>query len=144
MKNIFKITLLTVTISSFTAQSSNYIEESQSEESPIMIANTMKGISQEDLGGELDALNRGIKDFSAGSFFSALDHFKKALGDYGSPLGYFYASFIEIDRETKTRYLAIARNAESYGALPKGTLQMHNAWIKELFEAQRKKANKNQ
>lgn len=141
MKNNFKIAILTITLSAFTAQSSAIIEENYSEKSPKMVANTMEGISQEDLGEEMKALNRGIKDFSVGKFFNALDHFKKALGDYGSPLGFFYASFLEIDRETKRRYLAIARNAENYGALPKGTLQTHNTWVKRFLKAQGGKSN---
>ncbi|HBN22094.1 MAG TPA: hypothetical protein DD412_02500 [Holosporales bacterium] len=141
MKNTFKLALLTITLSAFTAQSCEYDSEEQLiKETPKMITNTMEGISKENQAAELKFLNRGMVAFSAGKFFNALNHFQKALGDYGSPLGYFYASFLETDRETKLRYLHIARNAENYGALPKGTLYDHNTWVKGIFEAKAEKA----
>ena len=130
MKNTFILALLSISLSSFTAQSSElFIEENLTKETPKMIANTMKDIPEEDRAAELDALAQGMIKFSEGSFYDALPYFKKALGHYGSPLGYFYASFIETDRQTKVRYLFIAQNAENSGALPKGTLYKHYTWV---------------
>ena len=141
MKNTFKLALLTITLSAFTAQSCEHdSEEPIVKESPIMIANTMEGISEENQAAELELLKKGMTAFSAGEFFNALNHFQKALGKYGSPLGYFYASFLETDRETKLRYLHIAFGAEKHGVLPQGTLYGHNTWVKGIFEAKAEKA----
>jgi len=130
MKNTFILFLLSISLSSFTAQSSELcMEEHLTKETPKMIANTMKDIPEEDRAAELDALAQGMMKFSEGSFYDALPYFKKALGDYGSPLVYLYASVIEIDRQTKGRYFFIAQKAEESGALPKGTIYNHYTWI---------------
>lgn len=143
MKHTFKLTLLSIALSSYTVQSCEQIPEERPEKkAPKMVANTMRDLSEENKTAELDALDQGMAEFSAGNFYNALDCFREALGDYGSPLGYFYASFLEIDRETKVRYLRIAHNAESYGALPEGTLHSHNAWVKETFAAQGRKTTR--
>ena len=134
MKNAFNLTLFSITLLTFTVQSSNYIEKAFTEEPPAIVTNTMIEIPEKEKRAEHALLKKGIDAFLKREFFDALTHFTKALGDYGSPLGHLYASALETDPQTKARYYVIAQKAEEFGALPAGTVKTHNMWIQHFFE----------
>ncbi len=134
MKNTFKLTLLSITLVSFTVQSSAFITEEFTTEPPAIVTNKMIEIPEKEQRAEHTLLKKGLDAFLKREFFDALTHFTKALGDYGSPLGHLYASALETDPQTKARYYLIAQKAEEFGALPTGTVKTHNMWIKQFFE----------
>lgn len=137
MKNILKITLFSVLLTTSLVHSSKQLAE----EAPEMAASTMKCVPKGNRAAELELLNKGQVAFLEGKFSQALSNFQKALGDYGSPLGYLYASCLEKDDQTANRYLFTAQNAVKHDALSQKIFNKHDKWIESFCAAQTKPLN---
>lgn len=131
MKNTFILSLFSITLSAFSAQSSERVQDF-TETAPEMVARQKANASDQE--AELTLLKQGITFFSRNHFDKALSCFQKALGDYGSPLGYLYAASLEEDDNTANRYFNISLNASKYGAVAAETLTKHNEWINNFFD----------
>ena len=129
MKQKLRIVALSLTLLSSAAKSSVCLME----ETPTPVSNKLSGISAERLQNELKTLKDGITELKKGSYKPALDHFRSALGDYGSPLGYLYGAFLESDAETARRYWRIADLARQQSAISNSHFLKHQLWLKDLI-----------
>jgi len=72
MKNTFNLTLFSITLLTFTVQSSNYLEETFTEKPPAIVTNTMIEIPEKEKRAEHALLKKGIDAFLKREFFDAL------------------------------------------------------------------------
>jgi len=69
MKNTFNLTLFSITLLTFTVQSSNYIEEAFTEEHPEIVTNKVIEIPEKEKRAEHALLKKGIDAFLKREFF---------------------------------------------------------------------------
>ncbi len=131
MKNTLKLLTLSLALFTSVAHSTNVII-TDNDILPKAVANLRGSADTLTQACERYQVNHGIAALSQGDIQKAFTFFCTALGDYGSPLGYLYASALEEDDVTAIRYQNIADNAHKAGAISDVTFSEHNAWLGSL------------
>lgn len=122
---------LTFMATSYSSYSSAMLEETELKSfkrPPALCPNRMTPAGTEKKH-ELKLLKTGLAAFLNGKEEEALAFFKKAVGAYGSPLGYLYAGVLSDDEATSERYLHIAHLAVRDEALSQGVLDQHIQYL---------------
>lgn len=130
MKNNFKALTLSLFLTLSVGHSSNFFEEP----APKMVANQMGGISKTDQGAETELLKQGCIALQAQQLNGALTFFQAAIENFGSPLGYLYASALEEDKGIGDRYFIIVERAVEYEAFSKEIFNAHLTWLTHFFD----------